>query len=135
MQAVLARLIASPPLLVNGNVRRSHRTPVTRAAAPALHLVDGADEPKPANNDCRTDRTKYFTVSLFGRDDGGVAVLDTTVVAINRRLDPLRGTPYPNGAVLRQRRITPNEETADGDALRIDMDFEFEYSTDGWTLE
>lgn len=131
MRAVLARLEGIPS---NGNLRRAHRTTIVRDKAPAIRLVDGVDTPQPAKNTCRTDRTKAFTVTLFGRDDAGVAMLDDTIVAVNARLNPMQGTPYPGGAVLRQLRITPDEEIADGDAIRVDMDFEFDYETPGWAL-
>lgn len=134
MQEVFARLTGSPALLENGNVRRSHRTTVTRALAPAVHLIDGADEPKDANSDCRTERTKDFTVRVHGRDDEGVKALDSIVVEINSRLDG-NTDAYPHGAVLKQRGIVPDEEIADADALRVDMGFTFEYQTAGWPLE
>ena len=135
MQAILARLMGSPAL--EAEVRRSHRIPVTRDAAPAVHVVDGRDVPTPARNDCRTDRTKGFTVSVYVRDDAGASAADALVQAINERLDPIDAaqTPYPSGAVLRQLSIIPSEEIADGDAVQIDMEFEFDYATSGWRLD
>lgn len=133
MQEVFDRLTGSPPLLTDGNVKRSHRTAVTKAKAPEVHLVDGADSPKDPSSDCRTARTKEFTVSVFGRGDAGVSALDSIVIDINRRLDPT-DNPY-TGATLKQRAIVPEEEIADNDALRVDMGFVFEYETAGWSLE
>ena len=136
MQAVLARLQGSPPVIANANIRRQHRTVVTRAEAPAVHLIDGTDTPTPAKNDCRTDRSKAFTVSIFVRDDAGYEAADPIMVEINARLDPGAAdyTAYGAGIALRQGRITVEQEIADGDALRVDMEFTFEYRTAGWTL-
>jgi hypothetical protein len=135
MVALLARLQDSPALAPD--VRRSHRTIVDRDHAPAIHLIDGSDTPTQSKNDCRTDRKKAFTVRIFRRDDAGVASADPTVIAVNARLDPVHATyqPYPGGAVLHQGRIVPAEEIADGNAVGIDMEFEFYYCTGGWTLE
>ena len=133
MVAVLARLQASPA--ITDNVRRAHRISITRENAPAVHLIDGTDTPTPAKNNCRTQRTRGFTVSIFVRDDAGASAADPYVLAVNDALDPDVGTAYPGGAIMRQGRITVDEEIADGDAVRVDMAFEFDYQTTGWALD
>lgn len=133
MVAVLARLQASPA--ITDNVRRAHRISITRENAPAVHLIDGTDTPTPAKNNCRTQRTCGFTVSIFVRDDEGASAADPYVLAVNDALDPDVGTAYPGGAIMRQGRITVDEEIADGDAVRVDMAFEFDYQTTGWALD
>ena len=133
MLAIFARLQASPAIVENP--RRSHRIPVTREQAPTIHLIDGTDTPTPAKNNCRTQRTRGFTVSIFVRDDAGASAADPYVLAVNDALDPDVGTAYPGGAIMRQGRITVDEEIADGDAVRVDMAFEFDYQTTGWALD
>lgn len=133
MLAVFARLQASPAIVENP--RRAHRIPVTRDQAPAIHLIDGADTPTPAKNNCRTQRTCSFTVSIFVRDDAGASAADPYKLAVNDALDPGVGTAYPGGAIMRQGRITVDEEIGDGDAVRVDMAFEFDYQTTGWALD
>jgi hypothetical protein len=133
MVAVLARLQGSPSIA--DNVRRAHRIPVTREQAPAVHLIDGTDTPTPAKNNCLTQRTRGFTVSIFVRDDAGASAADSYVLAVNAALDPEDNAPYPSNAVMRQGRITVDEEIADGDAVRVDMAFEFDYVTSGWALD
>ena len=137
LDAVWARLAASPALEVN-ELKRSHRTTVTRENAPAVHLVAGPDVPEPSRNDCRTNRAKGFTVRVFYRDDDGAAAADDLVVEIHRRLDPSEASgfaPYPEGVSLRQGRIDVAEEIADEDAVAIEMEYAADYTTEGWTLE
>jgi hypothetical protein len=135
MAAILARLQALPKLAPD--VRRSHRIPVSREMAPCVHLVDGGDTLVAMKNDCRGDRKKAFTVSVFYRDDAGAAAADPMVISVNDRMNPVHATfsALPHNAILKQGDITPNEETADGDAVRIDMAFEFEYHTSGWRID
>lgn len=134
MLAVEGRLTGSPAIAAT--LKRAHRTPVTKAAAPTVHLIDGADTPKAAKN-CRTDREKEFTVSVFVRSDAGAAAADPLVVEVNARLDPESEAyaAYPHDATLTQGPVTPDEEIADGDATRIDMRFTFRYQASGWALD
>lgn len=130
MVEALARLKANPPLVANkDNIRRAKRTPVTREKAPAVHLIDGPDKPK-RTNACG-GREGEFTISLFARDDAGLSTLDATKVEVMRRM----GVAWPAGVVCYPGDIVPEAESADGDALRIDMSFRFEYGTAGeWAL-
>ncbi len=131
MQAVLARLESSPALC--DNVRRAHRVAVARDEAPAIYLIDGDDVIRGSpDSDCRRDRVKRFTVAVFVRDDDGASAADTLVDAVNDRLDPV--TAYASGATLLQGAIKPDEEIADEDAIRVDMEFEFRYQAPGWSL-
>lgn len=131
MQAVLARLEGSPAL--DATVKRSHRTTVTREDAPMIHLVDGDDVPEDSDGDCDKARTKHFTVSVFVRSDTGASAADALVLAVNDRLNP--ADAYGDGVRLRQGPITPDEEIADEDAVRIDMKFRFLYNAPGWNLD
>lgn len=127
MVAVYARLTGSPSL--SATVKRSHRTLVTRDSAPMVHLIDGADTPREQKN-CRTARTKAFTVGVFVRSDSGASAADALVVAINERLDGWSGP-----GDLKQGRIAPDEEIADLDAVFIGMEFTCDYNTSGWALD
>jgi hypothetical protein len=136
MSGILARLQAGPPIVpIAASVRRSHRTTVTREMAPAVHVVDGADNPVRAKNDCHTDRNKAFTVSIFVRDDEGYAAADPIMLDVNARLESTQAAPYPAGVTIKQGRITFEQEIADGDALRVDMEYELYYCTGGWALD
>lgn len=139
MAAGLARLKAAPALAVGNakaDIRRAHRTTVPRAGAPAIHWIDGVDEPARdgAATECTRLRRKYFTVSVFGRSDLGVSAIDALVDAVNNRLNPFT-TGYGDGVMLYQRGIAPETEIADTDATRVDMEFWFEYlAPDAWSL-
>lgn len=130
MQEVLDRLHGSPALC---EVKRAHRTPVTRDDAPMIHLIDGEDVPNDTDDDCDRSRVKHFTVSVFIRDDSGATAADSLVVAVNDRLNP--ADTYGDGVRLRQGAIIPEEEIADTDAVRIDLKFKFLYNAPGWSLE
>lgn len=137
MIAVLARLTGPTPVVAGSNrVRRHHRTIVPRDAAPAVHLVDGIDEPRKGSNDCRTDREFAFTVRLFVRDDEGFPAADPVKALVMTRLDPEAPeySPYPHKARIVCGRITPDAEIADQDSLAIDMEFTFHYCAARWTL-
>lgn len=135
MLAALARLQGSPGLTLGVSdvpAKRSHRTTVTRATAPQVHLVDGTDRPTGhLESDCNRDREKQFTVSIFVRDDAGAGAADPLVVEINDRMS---GT-WGDGIRVTQGPIEPEEEIADGDAIRIDMAFTAKYAAPGWSLE
>lgn len=137
MQNVLARLEGSPSLMLgaqNVNVKRSHRTPVPRDEAPMVHLVDGDDLPKGrADGECRTARTKHFSVDVFVRDDQGVTVADPLIVEVQSRLHPRVLPAYPGN--LRMGPIRVDEEIADGDAIRVTLNYECDYNTTGWALD
>lgn len=130
MVEALARLKASPPLIPNKDqIRRAKRTPVTREKAPAVHLIDGRDAPR-RQNACG-GREGEFTISLFARDDAGLSALDATKVEVMRRM----GVAWPAGVICYPGDIVPEAESADQEALRVDMTFRFEYDTAGeWSL-
>lgn len=137
MLNALARLQGSPSLMLgaqNVAVKRSHRTPVARDDAPMVHLIDGPDRPTGnIESDCDREREKRFTVSVFIRDDGGAGVADPLVVEINNRMS--NATPWGDGIRVTQGPIVPDEEIADGDAIRVDMEFAAKYDAPGWSLE
>lgn len=139
MSAVLARLKAAPTNWGLGvqDVRRAHRTAVPKAGAPAVHLVGGRDEPAREHSKslCRR-RNAEFTVALFVRNDAGESAADPLRIEAMRRLNPETTglAAYPSGALVRPAEIDPDEEIADGDAIRIDMRFEFSYPATDWKL-
>lgn len=133
MVAVLARLTDPSPTLA-ARVRRSHRTPVTREDGSTVDLIEGDDIPERSNSECDRERTKSFRLSICVRDDAGATAADDLVVAVNARLDP-SAIWLPLGVVLQQGPITVDEEIADEDAVRIDMNFTASYTAPGWSLE
>lgn len=135
MQAVLARLKGPTPMVAN--IRRTHRTVVTRANAPAVHLVDGTDTPGGLHGDCYTDRELGFTVRVFERDDDAYTSVDAMKRQVMARLHPesTAYAAYPHNGVLKAGRITPDQEIADQDALTVDMEFSFSYKAASWSLE
>lgn len=131
---VLARLRANPKIVSDLiNVRRAHRTLQPRSESFAVHVVDGSDElRKGGNNSSCAKRDGEFTISLFARSDSGPTVLDALKIEVYRRLS----LAWDAGFVINPGRITIDTETADADAVRVDMDFEVCYQTAGeWSLE
>src|SRR6185369_9414490 len=114
-------------------IKRTHRTPVTREDAPAIHWVDGDDKPIGKENDCSRTRRKDFTVALFVRGDDASTEIDELIESINERLNP--DTPYGDGITLHQGAIQPETEIADTDATQVNMAYWFEYEAKpGWSL-
>lgn len=136
MREVLARLKAAPVIANVDNIRRDHRTVVPRDKAPAVHLIDGAETPQPGKNDCYVSEDLVFTVSIFVRDDSGYAAADPLKIAVMAALNP--ATAYPATALgtpdLVRGRIVSEDEIADTDALRVDMEFTFKFRTSLWGL-
>lgn len=137
MMAVLTRLSAPTPIVSKTRLRRTHRTTVTRENAPAAHLIDGTDKPIDPKDNCETEREAAFTVSLFVRNDDGYAEGDALARKVMERLDPMSDDyqPYPHNARMNIGPITTETDIADGDALRIDMEFNFRYRVAGWSLD
>jgi hypothetical protein len=131
-EAVLARLWEADVIENLDAIRRDHRTVVDRAGAPAVHVIDGDEDPGKAAQGCRCDVTFSFTVSVFVRADAGFAAADPIVCAVMAALDP--AVSYGDGIELRRGRISRDQEIADADSLRTDMEFEFRYTTDAWQL-
>lgn len=130
MLETLERLKASPALVPNkASIRRAKRTPVTRENAPAVHLIDGPDRPRKAN--ACGGRECELTISLFANDDDGLGTLDPRKIEVMRRM----AAAWPQGVICYPGDIVPEAESADREALRIDMTFRFEYGTAGeWSL-
>jgi hypothetical protein len=133
MREVLARMIAVPVIPDTTNIRRDHRTTISRDKAPAVHLIDGDDTPKAATNDCYRDRSFAFRISIFVRDDLGYKAAEPIKCRIMAAIDPT--TAYQHNIDLILGRITTDQQIADGDALRVDMEFVARYRTAGaWAL-
>lgn len=137
---VLARMTAAPNIVRDmKEVRRAHRTLIPKCAkdAYAVHVVDGYDQPQKdgKGNVCSGWREGGFTISLFARDDLGPTVLDPLKVEVVRRLNPYT-EPHPVGITIDPLRITIQTQIADGDASRVDLNFEFCYPVQSeWSLE
>jgi hypothetical protein len=138
MVNVLTRVKASPRFsgVKLDNIRRAHRTHVTRANCPAIHVIDGDEVPDKGKvgRGCAVPREKQFTVSLFVRDDDGYADADEIKQEVMARLSPAGGE-WPTGVRLEYGPIKYESEVADGDALRVDMDFVFKFDTAAWRLD
>lgn len=133
LSGVLDRLQASPPIVVGGNdsIRRAHRTEVPRGRAPAVYLIDGPDMPRERGSQC-PGREGEFVISLFGRSDTGISVLDDVKRDVMTRLE----NGWPVGVTVRPGAINHMPEVADLDAQRVDMQFKFTYETSGiWSLD
>ncbi len=132
LEEVLARLIALPVIAPVDSIRRDHRTTITRDAAPAVHLVDGTETPTPMTNDCYVKTELAFMISIFVRDDAGYGAAKPIKIAVMAAVDP--ETAYPHSADLLRGRIISQQEIADADALRVDMEFSFKYQSPLWAL-
>ena len=85
-----------------------------------------------SKNDCYVSSDLVFTVAVFVRDDAGYAAADPIKIAVMTALDP--ATAYPGSADLVRGLIRSEQEIADGDALRVDMEFTFKFRTPAWGL-
>lgn len=132
MQEALARLKAEPVIQDTSNIRRDHRTVITRDNAPAVHLIDGEETPAVTTRDCDVDTELTFTLAIFVRDDAGYEAADPIKTLVMAALNP--DTAYTFSADLVRGRIRSEQEVADGDALRVDMEFTFKYKTPRWGL-
>ena len=136
MAAILGRLDAAPKNwgLNVQDVRRAHRTAVPRAGVPAVHLIGGADAPAREHRTALCQqREADFTVSLFVRSDAGESAADALRVEAMRRLSP-DTAPYAAGVRVTPGAIATDEEIADADAIRVDMQFAFAYPASDWKL-
>lgn len=143
MLEVLSRLrelpvIPNVPIAANANegpIRRAHRTLVPRETAPAVHLIDGRELPGPSKNDCDRDDEYAFTISIFVRSDAGYSAIDPIKLRVMEAL--ASGTPataYPHSGRLSQDALSYDQEVADEDALRLDMQFTFKFKVGAWGL-
>jgi hypothetical protein len=137
MVDVLTRLKASGtgwPLAAE--VRRAHRTDVPRGdssqALKRIHLVDGYDEPRKGTTRCGM-RDASFTVSLFIRSADGPQAADPHKIEVIRRLSP-NTTAYAAGCVYPGRITVDPDQIADVDAIRVDLEFTFDYPAAEWSL-
>jgi hypothetical protein len=137
MAAVLSRLQAAPTnwgALGVKDVRRAHLTMVPRSGVPAVHLVEGTDEPRRKEASRCIQRDMAFSLALFVRSDEGPAAADALKLEAYRRVSP-DTTAYAAGIVVKPGRISVNPELADADSIRIDMEFTASYPATEWTLE
>lgn len=125
------QLKASPTIgVAEASIRRTKRRAVTKDNAPAVHIR--ATEVQRAagagKGDCAR-RTLRVIVTLIVRDDA-VDSFDPILAAILARLAPgASGTTYPTGVTVALPRATVDEEMADEDVTRIDLEYEFGIGT------
>lgn len=134
---VVGRLRAAPAIIDGEgnavlNIRRDHRTVVTRDQSPAIYILDGPEK-QLIGKSCIT-REQTFSVMLFVRSDSGFAAADSLKLEVMRRLDP-NTQQWADGVDIVPGNITPDAEIADQDALRVEMEFAFRYTTGVWTLD
>jgi len=135
MQEVVTRLVRTPSVIADAsNVRRDHRTHVMREQAPAIHVVDGDDAPTGKFQRGCVERSKSFTVALFVRDDQGFTAADPIVLTILARLNGL-ALAYSRKARIALGKIRFDNEIADGDALRVEIELTFVYNAPEWSLD
>jgi endonuclease YncB( thermonuclease family) len=132
MLAVVDRLKTAAVIAETDNIRRDHRTVVPREKAPAVHVIDGDETPQKTATSCYCKDELDFTVSIFVRDDEGYQAADPIKLAVMAALDPT--VAYGNAIELRRGRIRSESEIADGDSLRVDMEFQFCFQTAEWAL-
>ena len=137
LDAVVARLRASPVIVTRPSERTriAHRTQVTRAESPAIHVRPQTDAPV-GTKDC-VERRLAFEVAIFGRDDGGVDSIDELMVAVMARIKPARGDAiaYPSGTRIDPGAITFTEEDADEDVAFASLAFVATYPAASWSLD
>lgn len=119
-----ALLALQSPSAVATRVRRAHKTVVPPEIGDTVHLIDGDDAPV-ANTKCG-DRVANFSTSLFWRSDGGPVEIDTLKIAVN---DRLCAAAWPENVVVTPGRITIDDEIADTDVTRVDMEWSAAYRT------
>lgn len=135
MDEVVARLRGYSGIGVDvEQIRRDHRTVLARDQCPAIHVIDGTEDPKNGKG-CRCDVSFAFRVAIFVRDDAGYAAAAAIKVPVMAALDPTVGSGYGHNARLNRGRITSDQEIADADSLRVDMEFQFRYETAEWRLD
>lgn len=132
---VLTRLLEDPLSGVAvANIRRAHRTPVTRDMAPAVHVIDGDAKPT-ADKSCAWAWQFDLTVSVMVRDDAGYTGADPLVCEVVARINPELDPPYSHKARLELLTVRKDTEIADGDAVRVDIELRFKFGTAPWSLE
>ena len=137
MAEVFARLtsVTPAPLIEDmTQIRRYHRTKVTREDGPAVHLIDGRDAPDgdfQKNATCSTGRTLEFRVVVFVRGDAGISTADPTKLEVHRRI---KAPGYPPGVLISEPVIEPETEMADQDATRLNMDYKAKYTASNGAL-
>lgn len=126
------QLKASPSIGVDENsIQRTKRRPVTREEAPAIHIratrIDRTTGSQ-GKGDC-TRRTLSVLVQLIVRDDDDDS-FDEILDAVVERLAPgTAGTSYPKNVHVVLQRASVDEEMADEDVTRIDLEYEVQFNS------
>ena len=130
-----ARLVEPPTFGVDlANIKRYHRTKVTRDTAPAIHVVEGLALPG-ADKGCSWKWKMDGRIEVYVRDDTALSAADAILAEIVRRINPEVGTVYSNDVRLTLERIEPDTEIADLDATKVDISILIAFSTQRWTLD
>lgn len=125
------RIVASPPFgIALSSIKREHRTNVTRQNSPAIHVIEGDENPDGKQNSCDWTWKMDGTIAVLLRDDSGLAAADEFVTEILKRINP--DTAYSNGVRLELKSIGPNTEIADEDATRVDIEIRMSFVTAAW---
>lgn len=133
MLEIVSRLQTAAVITDLANIRRDHATVVTRDQCPRVHVRDGDETPDPTTRECFRKWKSKVTVSIFVRDDQGFAAVAPIKQAVLAALNP-DTTPYTGSAEPCLERISKEQEIADADALRVDLQFELRYQTALWAL-
>lgn len=132
---IMDRLTAAPAFGIPvERIKRAHRTAVTRANSPAVHVIEGAARLREQKR-CDWQWEMTGTIAVFVRDDEGVSAADPFILEIVRRINPETGTPYSNQVRLELVAIEPDTEIADEDATRVNIEFAIKFGLARWTLD
>jgi hypothetical protein len=125
-EAIVGRLTAAPSIGVEADsIRRSHRIPTTREAAPAVNvIVQGIGEGK--GKGCVT-RALRVLIAVVVRSDDALDAADPIVEAVVARMAREYGA-WPRGVSPRLVRVDVDEESADTDVMRVDVEYAFDFT-------
>lgn len=133
---LLSRLQTPTPVVSKvASIRRSHLVGVSREMAPSVYVIDGIDDPDTGKASQCPRRKLSMLVTLIVRSDDAAAT-DAYMLEILSRLDPSKGSGYGTGVTLVLGRIASDQEIADKDVQKLDIDLSFQYSASGeWSIE
>lgn len=132
-----ARLTATAYAGVSAlNVRRTHLTAVDRDHAPAVRQIDGEDSKRSgapgSKGSCAQPREVAWKISIITRSDAdGHLQADALMLEVMDRFV----APWPPGVVVKYGSISYDNEIADEDVSKLDIEFIGHYQTPEWQLD
>jgi hypothetical protein len=132
---VLARMQAAPNFGVDvGSIRRSHLTVLPREKCPAIYCRFKRQKPTDGKA-CDWRWSMEFSVSVFSRDDSGATAADAIIVEALKRLESTTLAPYANAVMVELIDIDVEDEIADEDAFRADINCVAKFVTAQWQID